>query len=242
VLLIGAPPGAGKTALVLQLAAEVLRHQPDLKVVIGNVEMAPADLLARVAARLAGVSVGRVMDKTYRPGERERVKAVLGANTDFLGRLAFLDSPFSLKHMSATADAFDAKLLVVDYVQRFGQGKELREAVDGLMSDLRTLALAGAAVVAVSSVARQKDLHGRSAYSGLNMASFRGSAELEFGADSAYLLDASGGGVTLKCVKNRYGTPADIRLRFDGEYQRFGPAGIVPAGPPAAATLPGEAK
>jgi replicative DNA helicase len=227
VVLIGAPPAAGKTALVLQLTAELLRLQPDLKAVVGNVEMAPADLLARVAARLAGVPVGRVTDKTFAPGETDRVKAALAAHAGLLDRLAFLDPPFTLAHMAAAAVSFGGRLLVVDYIQRFGHGKELREAVDGLMTDLRKLALAGAAVVAVSSVARQKDLHGRSAYAGLSMASFRGSAELEFGADSAYLLDAAGGEATLRCVKNRYGPPADITLRFDGEYQRF--ASVVPA-------------
>jgi hypothetical protein len=91
------------------------------------------------------------------------------------------------------------------------------------MTGVRRLALAGAAVVAVSSVARQKDDKGRSAYSGLGLASFRGSAELEFGADSAYILDADDGTAVLRCVKNRYGKPADVFLRFSGEYQRFDP-------------------
>src|SRR5439155_19166253 len=106
-------------------------------------------------------------------------------------------------------------------VQRFGHERDLRESLDGLMSGLRRLAAAGAAVVAVSSVARQKDDKGRSAYAGLNVASFRGSAELEFGSDSAYLLDAADGVAVLRCVKNRYGKPLDVNLKFDGAYQRF---------------------
>ena len=54
------------------------------------------------------------------------------------------------------------------------------------------------------------------------MASFRGSAELEFGADSAYILHNSPQGVaSLECVKQRFGPLRDIHLRFDGPHQRF---------------------
>ena len=55
------------------------------------------------------------------------------------------------------------------------------------------------------------------------MASFRGSAELEFGCDSAYILDAANGVAVLRCVKNRYRRPEDINLRFAGEFQRYEP-------------------
>jgi replicative DNA helicase len=233
VLLLGAPPAAGKTALTLQLATAVLHAHADVKAVIANVEMTAADLLARVAARLAGVKVGTIRDKTYDASEKAKVRAALAAHNTMLGRLAFLEPPFTLEHLACAADTFGATLLVVDYLQRLGHGGDLRETLDGLMTGVRALALGGAAVVAVSSVSRQKDEKGRSGYSGLNMASFRGSAELEFGADSAYLLDAAAGGVaTVRCVKNRYGEPADVRLRFDGAYQRFDPAD--PADPPDA--------
>ncbi|HJZ57478.1 MAG TPA: hypothetical protein VKE74_21090 [Gemmataceae bacterium] len=185
--------------------------------------MAPADLLAKVVARLAGVPIDRVTDKTYGPGEKEKVKVALALHAGLLGRLAFLEPPFTLDHLAESLDGFSATVAVVDYVQRFGHAGDLRESLDGLMSGLRRLTSAGAAVVAVSSVARQRDDKGRSAYAGLGLASFRGSAELEFGADSAYLLDAADGVAVLRCVKNRYGKPADIHLRFSGEFQAYSP-------------------
>ncbi len=223
VVLIGAPPAAGKTALALQVVAGVLRHEPAVKAVVANVEMSAADLLARVASRLAGVPVGQIVDKTLSVGDKVRLKVALENSGPLLERLAFLDPPFTLGHLAAAADAFGATLLVVDYVQRFGAGGDQREALDGLMTRVRALALAGAAVLLVSSVSRQRTDKGASSYAGLTMASFRGSAELEFGADAAYLLDAAGGAATLRCVKNRYGVPADVPLRFRGEYQRFDP-------------------
>lgn len=222
VLLIGAPPAAGKTTLVMQLVAGILDAQTDLRAVVANVEMSPADLLAKFAARVAEVPLSTVMDRTYTPAQRRRVHDALAAHAGLLDRLAFLEPPFELAHLAAGLDGFGATVAVVDYVQRFGHGKELREHLDGLMTDLRRLALAGAAVIAVSSVSRQRGRHG-SDYQNLNVASFRGSAELEFGADSAYLLESGEGAAVLRCVKNRFGRPDSLPLRFDADHQRFLP-------------------
>ncbi|HXD85755.1 MAG TPA: hypothetical protein VN641_04635, partial [Urbifossiella sp.] len=83
--------------------------------------------------------------------------------------------------------------------------------------------MAGAGVVLISSVTRQKGRNGCSTYAGLNMASFRGSAELEFGADSAFILhaDAKSGVAVLKDEKQRFRIQKDIHLRFDGPRQSF---------------------
>src|SRR5262249_49364300 len=81
-------------------------------------------------------------------------------------------------------------------------------------------------VLAAAAVARQKSRSGSSTYSGLNLASFRGSSELEFGSDACYLLRGDGPGRSvLECVKDRYGEPRDVPLRFDRQFQRFEPAG-----------------
>jgi hypothetical protein len=221
VLLVGAPPGAGKTALALQLAATVLQKHSGVRAVVGNVEMTPADLLAKISARLAGLSVSSVADKTLTASENVRLRKALDAHGSLLQRLAFLEPPYSLDNLAGVLTDFEATLAVVDYVQRFGSAKDLRESLDGLMSGLRRIAAAGAAVIAVSSVARQKNDRGQSAYEGLGLASFRGSAELEFGSDSAYILDAADGVAALRCVKNRYAKPTDIQLRFSGEFQRY---------------------
>jgi replicative DNA helicase len=238
VLLVGAPPGVGKTALMMQLTAGLLQHQPGLRAMVGNVEMTPADLLAKVVARLAGVPVGHIADKTYGPGEKDRVKKALVLHSDLLNRLGFLDAPFTVEHLAGALDDFGANVVVADYVQRFAVGADLRESLDGLMTALRRLALAGAAVLAVSSVSRQKNEKGQASYTGLSMASFRGSAELEFGADSAYLLEAEEGIAVLRCVKSRYGKLEDIPLRFRGEFQRYDPGDpldsydVAPGKPP----------
>jgi hypothetical protein len=140
VMLVGAPPAAGKTALVLQLAVGVLQHNPTVRAVVGNVEMTPADLLARVAARLAGLPVDGIADKTLSDAQKEKLRKALAAHEAVLGRLAFLDPPYTLDHLAGALTDFGATLAVVDYVQRFGQAKDLRESLDGLMTGLRRLA------------------------------------------------------------------------------------------------------
>ena len=85
----------------------------------------------------------------------------------------------------------------------------------------------GVLMLVAAAVSRQRGQTG-SNYKGLNLASFRGSSELEYGCDAAFLLDADGaGGVAFKCEKNRYGAVADIATTFDPTTQTFAPA---PAG------------
>jgi replicative DNA helicase len=69
-------------------------------------------------------------------------------------------------------------------------------------------------VIVVSAVGRSKDSKGRNSYNeGLNLASFRESSELEFGADSAFILaPGEGDAVTLKHLKDRYGQCKDTPL------------------------------
>jgi replicative DNA helicase len=153
-------------------------------------------------------------------------------------RLAFVRPPFTLSNVAATADAFRADLLLLDYIQRIappGVHGDRRGAIDESMNYLRQFADAGVAVVVVSAVGRGKDSKGRSSYAeGLSLASFRESSELEFGADDALLLVPEGDdaeAVTLRHLKSRHGEARDIPLRFERRYQRFTaqPEGPTPA-------------
>jgi replicative DNA helicase len=165
-----------------------------------------------------------LQDRELLAGERKRVEQALAEKAALLERLAFLAPPFTLRHLGAAMLDFRARLCVIDYAQRFttGDGDD-RAKLDALMGGVRMLAAAGACVLLISSVARQKSNGGSSTYAGLNLASFRGSSELEFGADAAYLLDANlnAGVAALRCEKNRFGEVRDIHLRFDGARQAF---------------------
>jgi replicative DNA helicase len=236
VTLFGGAPGAGKTAFTMQLVTDALRMTESLRAVVCNVEMAPAVLLDRQLARLAGIDLSLIRHRKLRSEHAGRLDQGFATLEPLCERLAFVRAPFDLANVAATADAFGAGLLLLDYLQRIpppGDHKDRRGAVDASMSYLRQFADAGVAVLVVAAVARGRDSKGRSSYGeGLNLASFRESSELEFGCDDAFLLipdDNQGDAVTLRHLKSRHGEPRDLDLTFDRPRQRF--AAAPPAGP-----------
>jgi replicative DNA helicase len=241
VMLLGGAPGAGKTAFTMQCVLDALRLTPDLRAAVCNAEMSPGALLDRQLARLSGIDLSTIRHRRLGTQHAERIDAAFATLTPLAERLAFCRPPFDLANVAATADAFEAGLLLLDYIQRIrppGDHADNRGSVNASMDYLRQFADAGTAVIVVSAIGRTKDSRGRSSYAGegLNLASFRESSELEFGADDAFILTPDGedsGTVTLRHLKSRHGEAKDLALAFDGRLQRFMPTGGV-AGKPAA--------
>ena len=234
VTLIGGAPGQGKTAFTMQLVCDALSLTPGLRALVCNVEMSAPVLLDRQLARLADIDLTLIRYRRLGAEHADRLDRGLNALEQLSDRLAFVHPPFDLANVAASADAFDAGLIVLDYIQRIGppgDHGDRRGAVDATMSYLRQFADAGTAIIVVAAVSRSKDSKGRSSYSeGLNLASFRESSELEFGADDAFIL-APGDGegdspsrVVLKHLKSRHGEARDLPLTFDRPRQRFTPA------------------
>ena len=144
-------------------------------------------------------------------------------------RLAFVKPPFDLANVAASADASEANLIVLDYIQRIsppGEHGDKRGSVDATMSHLRQFADTGVAVVVVSRVSRGKDTKGRSSYAAdsLLLASFAESSELEFGADDAFILvsdEKDADRITLRHLKARHSEAKNVVLTFDKRCQRF---------------------
>jgi replicative DNA helicase len=245
VLLLGGAPGAGKSAFTMQAVVDALRLTPGLRAVVCNVEMTPAALLDRQLARLSGIDLTLIRYRRLAAGHADRIDQALHTLEPLAERLAFLRPPFDLANVAATADAFEAQLLLLDYIQRIpppGQHGDKRGALNATMDYLRQFADAGTAVLVVSAIGRTKDSKGRASYAGdgLNLASFRESSELEFGADDAFLLVADadqGDAVTLRHLKSRHGECRDIALTFHRRLQRFTAFG-TDQGPQAEADKP----
>jgi replicative DNA helicase len=237
VTLLGGAPGAGKTAFTMQCLVDALRLTPALRAVVCNVEMPPAVLLDRQLARLSGIDLRTIRYRQLGGEHADRIDQALNTLEPLAERLAFCRPPFDLGNVAATADAFEAGLLLLDYIQRIpapGDHGDRRGAVDATMDFLRRFADAGVAVLVVSAVGRGKDSKGRSSYAGdvLSLASFRESSELEFGADDAFLLvpDAdTADAVTLRHLKARHSEANDLQLHFERRLQRFTPLAIEPA-------------
>jgi replicative DNA helicase len=245
VLLLGGAPGAGKTAFAMQAAVDALRLTPDLRAVVCNVEMGPGTLLDRQLSRLAGIDLTLIRQRRLGAEHGDRIDQALATLEPLADRLAFCRPPFDLANVAATADAFEARLLILDYIQRIpppGEHGDKRGAVNATMDYLRQFADSGTAVVVVSAIGRTRDGNGRSSYAGegLNLASFRESSELEYGADDAFILtadDDQGNVVTLRHLKSRHGECRDIELTFHRRHQRFTPAGSDQTPRPDAGTL-----
>lgn len=228
VTLLGGAPGAGKTAIVMQCVVEALRFESSRRALVCNVEMSPTALLDRQLARLTGIDGEVIRHRRFTAEHRERLDSGLATVESFVSRLTFLRSPFDLANVASAADACDADIIVVDYVQRFscpGDDGDARAKVSRTMDYLRQFADADRAVVVLSAIGRTKDTHGRTTYTGAGLASFRESSELEFGADDAFVLapvdESSPDVVRLAHLKARHGATRTVDLAFDRPRQSF---------------------
>ena len=208
----------------MQWIVDALLLSPDVKAIVCNVEMSPNVLLDRQLARLADVDLTSIRHRRLSEAERADVENGLTTLASVADRLAFVQPPFGLANVAAVADAFEADIIVLDYVQRIeptGKYSDRRNAVSAVMSEVRYFADAGVAVVCVAAVGRSKDDKGRSSYEGLSLASYRETSELEFGCDDAFILGKDENGHCLRHLKSRHGEPRDIFLTFDRPRQRF---------------------
>jgi replicative DNA helicase len=240
IILVGGAPGVGKTALITQWVFDALALNPALRVLIANVEMSPSRLLDRQLSRLSGVPLTTIRRRQVEPDDVEKVGRGMMAVSRVVPRLGFVKAPYHLDRIAAAADDHAADLVVLDYVQRIdapGRFNGMREKINGLMSIMRGLADAGVGILAAAALTRSRDGKGRSSYDGrhLNLASFRESSELEYGADDCFLLypesDADPDDpvrlMMLNHVKSRDGETRNIVLAFHRRFQRFEDAGSI---------------
>ncbi len=230
VTVFGGSPGSGKTALIMQLVIDGLRLADDLRVLVANVEMPPAVLLSRQLARLSGVDLTIIQDRTFTDATHKQLEAGLGELKTICERLGFVRGPFTMQNVDAAAAELEPDILVLDYLQRFTSSAsgDRRGGLDQSMSFIRQFADAGACVFLASALARQKDAAGRATFSksAMTLSAFRDSSEIEFGVDDAYILTAGKDPTqrTLLHLKSRNGQCRDIELDFDGAVQQFSAA------------------
>jgi replicative DNA helicase len=237
VSLFGGAPGAGKTAFIMQAVVDALRLTPKLRALVCNVEMPPRVLMDRQLARLSGIDLTTIRKRQFGDEHSERLSQALLTLEPLADRLGFVRPPFNLANVAAAADDFGADLLLLDYIQRIsapGDHADKRNSVNATMDYLRRFADTDLAVLVVAAVGRVKNRQGNSSYDadGMNLASFRESSELEFGADDAFILvptDTDPDKVMLRHLKARHSEAKDICLAFDRRIQRFTETTAPPA-------------
>ena len=159
VWMLGGVPGAGKTAFVMQLVIDALRLRDSLRVLVCNVEMSAGVLLDRQLARLSGIDLDTIRHRRFDGSHADRLDQAIHTLEALGERLAFVRPPFDLANIAAAADAHDAGMIVLDYIQRIqppGTHNDKRGSVNATMDFLRQFADADLAVIVLSAVGRKK--------------------------------------------------------------------------------------
>lgn len=185
---LGAPPGAGKTSLCMAALFEIMDNEPDLQVFLANCEMSFGQLARREMARkIEGLSARdlRFCDFDYSE-HLDSVEDYSEYAQPIMDRMQVMNGPFTITSLQKLPLFFpEPGLLVVDYLQRFAEGDDARVGVNKVIDELRKIASLGWAVIAIAATSRdQKKGHRQE----LTLSSFRESGEIEYGADTCYVL------------------------------------------------------
>ena len=218
---VGAPPGAGKTALAMQVTFDALALDPSLTAVVANAETTFDGLLRREFTRITRLKSDDIRFGNLTEYDMTLLRKAKTELSPRLARVEVLDDPCTLAKLLMLRSE-PPGLLVVDYLQKFAPAdKDVRQGVGEVVSGMRMLAKAGWAVLCLSATARNKD--GKHDSKSLSLSSFKESGEIEFNADSAYVLVDNGPldeskeyirHVTLSHVKNRHGAKVNRELQF----------------------------
>jgi len=232
--ILGAEPGAGKTALALNIArATATRH--GLPVVYASFDETPERLALKILAARSGLSMSGMTSGDVTP---DAVDVEIAEHAQALASISFVpaDARLSIGELveqlsgALEQQGKDIGLLVVDYLQPWaasyaaGAKIELRVAVGAMALELRALALRTHCPALLVSA------QNRSGQGSASMTSLRESSDLEYGADSILMLtndaEAPVGtgkyGRMLTLVKNRFGPNGlQIPLVLDGRTQTF---------------------
>ena len=229
ITIIGAPPGAGKTALAAQIAFEALDRQPDLTLTICNAEMEVRELIKRELSRRSGVA-HKTISKGLAALDEQQHAAFCVAYEEAVPavkRTMHMVPPFNCEELGKLS-LVDPGILIVDYLQKFkSAATDARAGVDEVVSCLRELAMQKWAVLALSATTRSNSRNGGHDPQSLSLSSFKESGEIEFNADAAYVLRNKSKDndkvkeIDLDCVKNRAGAMGHVELRFCGDFMRF---------------------
>ena len=225
--MIGAPPGFGKTALAMQILFDALELNEKLVATVANAETTFDGLLRREITRMTRIDSDAIRFGRLTTHELERINTAASELIPRLQRVAVLNDPCDTAQLYKLRDE-PPGLLIVDYLQKFASSdKDTRQAVNAVVAVLRHLAKLGWAVLCLS--ATKRDSNGKHNSKELGLSSFRESGEIEYNADSAYVMIDQGElgakyirHVTLSHVKNRHGAKVDRQLRFHMPRMSFG--------------------
>ena len=241
---IGALSGMGKTTLALNIATNVATNQSNTKpVLFFSLEMGKEQINLKVMSYLAQASVHDIQNKYINEEQNQRLKhgirclsrAELGNKPDML--IVDYAQP-SIEAIMTKAQAYHNRygglsMIVVDYVQMIKienvDPRTIRtEQLSQICTSLKSLAQqCGVPILLLAQV--KQDVNYRPNDRTPRFGDVKDSSAIEHIADtvifvdrkSTYKKNADPYGATLNVAKNRYGSPAEISLKFNGQYNSF---------------------
>lgn len=189
---IGARPSMGKTAFALNLAANLVYHNPEARVLLVSQEMTFELLEDRVFSMVSGTSLTRNADTTIEPSRTELEAWADGRArvNDWGARVVVMQDRVTAQFLRARARALKRArgldVVIVDYLQLLsgGKGEKRYLQVGDLSAHLLDLAREERlAVVALSQLNREAEHREPS------MGDLRESGNIEQDARNIFLLD-----------------------------------------------------
>ena len=223
-IVIGARPSVGKSALLLHLAMNAL--DAGRRVLLVSLEMGADELIGRMVARQSGVSVQAI--STHRLTETELGRVVEGFSLLPGDRFSVCTTARTAQDVRREALRIRADggldLIVVDYLQLLDAGRKTSnrtEAVGVVTRALKSLAMElKIPILTASQLSRASERNDAPRLSDL-----RESGSIEQDADAVLLLHAANEKENperdLTLAKNRQGRCGGFKLLFSGEKMLF---------------------
>ena len=227
-----APPGAGKSALALQLVIGAMIHDPSLRALWCLGEMTPR-ILVRRAACVGMAIVGRCA-LTMREAKRrtdeareaaEWMKKLVGGD-----RFSVLKPALTVERITAAISNTKAKIVVLDYLQLMtGAGVDRIGEMEATVAQLTALAnTTETAIIVVSSMSKA------AIGSGAKVGTIgKGTGQIDYAMSFVFLGEpddearqsgATTFDVVWKCAKSRNEARQDFKASFDGPRQFYSQA------------------
>lgn len=223
-VVVGARPSVGKSALLLHLALNAI--DAGRRVLLVSLEMSETEIIGRMVSRKSGVPAGRISNRNLSGSELERVAesfALLPGDRFRISTKAQTPQDVRREALRMRADG-GLDLVVVDYLQLMTPGQKAgnrTEAVGIISRGLKMLAMElGVPVLTASQLSRASERNDAPRLSDL-----RESGSIEQDADAVILLHAPDEkekpARQLILAKNRQGRCGGFDLIFDGARMLF---------------------
>lgn len=219
-IIVGARPGVGKSAFLLDLAETAARGGNETLFV--SLEMLAGELTERLLARRSGLTLDELIDCNLSEAKWNEIASMTSRISKL--PLRFLDNPRctvgSIRKAAATIPQL--RLIVVDYLglmaaERKGDSRNLE--LGAISRDLKNLSCE----LRIPIVAAAQLNRGVNETDRPTLLSLRDSGELEQNGSKVLFLWKidEDGTIGVSVAKNRRGRTGVVQMHFDGAHQRF---------------------